>query len=415
MKAVKSSIVEVTHQARHASVSKHVRPKLRFAFVAAPSLLAVALSAISTTAFAAPSIQATSGTFGHKASVTITGSGFGTKGTAAPVVWDDASGSKITDKWSGAWPNAGTSSYQTGYTTPIRGITLPHSNISKYISGAHGDAGGFDAGYNVIFWKTIPKPSAVYASWYQRTDDAWVFNLGNPADNNFKSFDYSAGSTPYDSNNWYLAFGPPRPTSRTSGAQWLFTDDGSSLSNPDVNGHNAWWEDAINPSSGVWTKMEVEVLVSSTSNGYLKVWQNGKVVLNYAGPTDKYPGSTRAIGIGGYARGYGNSNNRRYYADAYLDNSRARVVLANDATLSKATTIETQIPTSWSTGSIGLTVNLGKFSAGQTAYVFVVDPSGVASSTGYQVSIGGTGSPSAAPAPVPPPPTPSGLSVQGVN
>ncbi len=112
--------------------------------------------------------------------------------------------------------------------------------------------------------------------------------------------------------------------------------------------------------------------------------------IDYAGPTDKYPGTQRTEGLGGYARMYNQPNNWRYWADVYLDYSRARVVLANNADINKATIIEPQIPSSWSNTSIGITVNLGKFTAGQTAYLFVYDPSGVPNSTGLPITVGGS-------------------------
>src|SRR5262245_53134787 len=121
-------------------------------------------------ATAAPTIAGLAGTLDHKGSVTINGSGFGTKATAAPVVWDDASGTDILSKWSGAWPN-NNPTYNTGYRSPMRGIGLPHSHITKYIAGAHGEATGANSGYNVIMFKyrTVSSyPSYTYASWYQR-------------------------------------------------------------------------------------------------------------------------------------------------------------------------------------------------------------------------------------------------------
>jgi hypothetical protein len=77
------------------------------------------------------------------------------------------------------------------------------------------------------------------------------------------------------------------------------------------------------------------------------------------------------------------------------------VILANNANLSQATITETQLPTAWSGNSVSVSVNLGKFSNGQTAYVFVFDSSGAANSTGFPVSVGGT----AVPAKEPKPPT----------
>ncbi len=171
----------------------------------------------------APTLQQATGKFDHKASVTIAGSGFGTKSSAGPVVWDDASGSNINDKWSLTWPNSNTT-YNIAYRNPQRGISLPHNNITRYIAGAHGDTGNAGNGANVAVWKsrTISSyPAYTYASWYQRTDDAWVFG----GDDNYKCFDFTKGSGGYDlPNNWYLEYNP-RPTSRSSGASWHLLDD----------------------------------------------------------------------------------------------------------------------------------------------------------------------------------------------
>ena len=86
----------------------------------------------------------------------------------------------------------------------------------------------------------------------------------------------------------------------------------------------------------------------------------------------------------------GYTSNWRYYDDIYVDTTLARVVLAEQPTLSDASIVEVQIPSAWSDSSITATVNLGKFAPGQTAYLFVVDASGAASTTGVAVTAGGT-------------------------
>ncbi len=339
---------------------------------------------------AAPLIDGAVGQVTHKSSLTIKGSGFGTKNSAAPVVWDDAStGTSLYDKWSGFWPsNSSNSSYNMAYRTPMRNIGLPHNNITRYIAGAHGNSSGASGGYNVMLWKSRTMstfPSYTYASWYQRSDDNWSFC----GDNNYKVFDYSANSSPYRMpENWYLEYNP-RPTSRSSTPSWHMLDDSSSsLQNPDANGHSWWWNSAVNPMSGKWSKIEVEIRYSNRSDGYIKLWENGLLRVNYAGRTDGYPGTSRSEAIGGYARCYGYSNNWRYFADLYLDYSRARVVLANNADYSKATVIETQVPTSWKSDSVNVAVNLGKFSAGETAYLFLFDGNGQRNAAGFPVKVG---------------------------
>lgn len=357
-----------------------------------PTMLSVAtwiaMLACAEPALSAPVVQQLSGALNHKSTITIRGSGFGSRATAAPLVWDDATGKDISNKWDGAWPNA-LPGFNTNYYSPMRGINPPHSHDPRYIAGAHAANTGSNSGYNVVFFKNIPLqsfPFYVYASWYQRADNGWVFG----GDNNFKTFAYSNCCSPYEMpNNWYTAYGPPHPGTSTDGAQWTINDDGASMTNPDANGHNFWWNSAVNPMAGKWSKVEIAIKLTNQTNGYVTVWENGRQVINYTGSTDKYPGTQRTIGIGGYARMQGYTSNWRYYDDVYLDTTLSRVVLADKPVLSQATVIENQIPSAWSDSSITATVNLGQFTQGQPAYLFVVDSSGTANASGLAVTTGG--------------------------
>ena len=336
----------------------------------------------------APVVQQVSGTLDHRGAITINGTGFGSKPTAAPLVWDDATGTNILDKWDGAWPYL-VPGYNTGYHDPMHGVTPPHSHDSRYIAGAHAANTGAYSGYDVVFFKNIPRlafPFYVYASWYQRADNNWVFG----GDNNYKTFAYSVCCSPYElPNDWFTAYGPPHPGNTTDSAQWSVGDNANSLQNPDANGHNAWWGNGVNPMAGQWAKVEIAVKLTNQTDGYIKVWENGRQVMNYAGSTDKYSGDRRTIGIGGFAR-MQKQQNWRYFADAYVDMTLSRVVLANTPELAHATIIENQIPSAWSDDSIMATVNLGRFVQGETAYLFVVDSSGTASAAGLAVTAGGT-------------------------
>ena len=356
-------------------------------------------------AFAAPAVTSVSGTWGHGVTTTVSGSGFDTKATAAPVVWDDAStGTLLTDngKWSGAWPNRGSDlSYIIQYHAPMRGIALPHNHITRYIAGAHGLSEGPDAGYNVMFWKTInltSYPFTFYASWYQAMDPA-----ASPlaSDWNIKTFDWSYGGNPYsmDScshNNWYVAYAPTGVpfTTSISGAQYTLNDDSwgysgcaGSLQNPDASGRSGVWWDSGKNFLGGWMKMEMEVRMTNQSSGYIKMWEDGQQKIDYVGRTDAWELGNRSIGIGGYSRDRG-SNNWRYFADAYLDYTPQRIVLANNSNISNATIKEVQIPTAWTNTSVTFTSNLGQFQPGQTAYLYVIDSTGTANPTGYPVTIG---------------------------
>ena len=352
----------------------------------ARTLAHIALSLAATSAIAAPAVQQVSGTWDHNASVTITGSGFGAKPTSAPVVWDNANGNRMSDKWDGAWPDK-LPGYNTQYYGPMRGVNPPHSHDSRFIAGAHAANTGADSGYAVLFYKDISVESSsyIYVSWYQVADRQWAFG----GDNNFKTFVYSVCCGAYQPPYWYTMYGPPHPDStKDKGLVWAI--NGQQLANPDENGRNAWWDRAVNPTAGKWSKVEMAIRASSGSDGYVKQWENGALVINYAGPTDKFPGTGRTVAIGGYARMQGFTSNWRYFDDVYLDTTLARVVLADKPKLSDATIIEIQIPTAWSDGSITATVNLGQFTQGQSAYLFVVDSTGTVSPTGSPVTAGGT-------------------------
>src|SRR5690242_11995798 len=285
-------------------------------------------------ASATPLVQGVSGTFSHKASVTVLGSGFGNKAAAAPVIWDDASGNNVLDKWDLAWPNTN-AAYNMAYRFPMRGIALPHNNITKYLAGAHGGSGA-NGGGNVMVWKNrniASYPAYTYASWYQRADDAWVFG----DDDNYKCFDFTHSTGGYDlPYNWYIEYNP-RPVSRTAIPQWHMVDDAIYLPQMSLDNPSSWWQgEAVNPMSGIWSKVEVEIKYTNQADGYIKLWENGIQRINYTGHTDRYMDSERSEGIGGFARMEKQPNNWRYFADIYLDYTPARVVLANNSNLAMA-------------------------------------------------------------------------------
>jgi hypothetical protein len=141
--------------------------------------------------------------------------------------------------------------------------------------------------------------------------------------------------------------------------------------------------------SGAWAKVEMELKYSNRSDGYIKLWENGVLKIDYRGTTDRLPGSARTEGIGGYARNYPRTSNWRYFADVYLDYSRARVILGNAPTLEASTVREVQVPAAWSNDRIAVSANLGTFNAGQVAYVYVVDANGFVNQAGLPVTIGG--------------------------
>jgi hypothetical protein len=371
------------------------------------------LASLTNAAVAAPLVTGVSGTLSHKSTVTITGSGFGTKSTAAPVVWDDASGASLSEKWNLSVPySASDSSYNIQYRAAgYRGVAGPHTNASKYIVGGHPNSWGPYNGGNVMMLvnrKNYSNGDIYYVSWYERVDPNWTY-ANNDLDANFKWFAYNGDTGPYNlPYNWYLAYNPGTFQISKPTPQELINDDAQPTSNKtfpwpnDSNGNDWYWGSGPNPRNG-WIKKEVQTKITNDTSGYIKAWENGVLTVNYGGPTDKYPnpGGLRSFGVGGYCGCYNiaNGTHWRYFADVYLDYSPARVVLANNPDLSQATTIEVQIPKTWSSTSVSASVNLGKFTAGQTAYLFVFDPTGARNATGFPITVGSSGGGVTLPAP----------------
>jgi hypothetical protein len=331
-----------------------------------------------------------SGTMTHGSSVTLIGTGYGTKATAAPLVWDNCGGSDPLTLWDGYWPYASASAtYRLDYRTPAgvgRGVSTPHSLISQYLCGSHYQDSDANTGWNVAFWKTLSGwswPVYYYFSFYYRIDPNWNMT----GDTNHKWFGYSSGTDIYGlPYNWYLeSYGGPAEFSSH------MNDDDS-----EVGWTSDEWYGGEFPNhpKDYWVKIEIEVRASNTNNGSVKAWADGEPVqLNVNDTTDgtNYgaQGANRSIGVGGYSGTYA-TDHWRYFADIYFDNTAKRVIIGDESTYSACTVKEVQIPSSWSDTQITFTVNRATFGESATAYLYVVDETGALDSDGIEFTFGQT-------------------------
>lgn len=312
----------------------------------------------------------------HKGSLTVGGVGFGTKPAQTNTAFQNGDNTFVNGGFSAAWPTATGGSqpdYHTALRTPGlvgRGIPTAHSRVLAYICGAHNPGTTSDNGYNVAFWSTrtiSAFPAYSYWSWYQRIDPGWDFAYDDGDgvnDDNLKFFGYSVGSTIYElPNNWYVAYndGPHDLNDPTS---FVINDDSVlTLQDPDQNAHSWFWDSAVNPMSTGWTKYEMELKYTDQNDGYIKVWENGVLKVDYLGRTDGYAGTTRSEGIGGYARNRGAAN-WRYFNDAFYDRDPKRFVLTDSPSYASSTKFEPQPYTAWADGSVTLKINAGALPTG---------------------------------------------------
>ena len=201
-------------------------------------------------------------------------------------------------KWDGAWPNcSGTARTTSPIARRPRSVEtspLPHTHITKYIAGAHyGAAPGPQCGYSVILWKTRTIDLVSHRTPTSIVVPARGRQLARSAATTISRRSRTRRERgPYNlPNNWYAEYNP-RPTSRTSGAAYHLNDDATgsaaqSLQTPDQNGHSWWWDGAVNPMSGTWAKVEMELKYTNATDGYIKLWENGVLKIDYHGATDQ--------------------------------------------------------------------------------------------------------------------------------
>jgi hypothetical protein len=362
-------------------------------------LSTLSISLLSVSAYGAPTITSLNNTNpSHGQSINIAGTGFGGKSNAAPLVWDDCSATLITSKWSGGWPSGGDSTRVIKYQTPIRGVALPHSHITKYMTGGFSST-DYNTGYNVGVWRTFTNmsyPVTIYASWYRQMDPQWNTSWSSTcdgSDNNFKIFDVSNGSSPFTMNgasdgNWYMDYSQSSCGGNTrinwTNPSWEMNDDGWGV----LSSEQYFGASGYNPI-GKWIKTEVEIKLTDQSNGYAKAWDNGVQTVNYTGKTIGWSGTTKSIGPMSYAR-LKDTNSWLYFADLYLDTTAQRALICTGSTWSTRGVCEVQIPTAWGDTSATVNVNQGAFANGSNAYLYVVDGTGAASN-GQKVTFGTSG------------------------
>ncbi len=348
------------------------------------ALVVCAACAVPGVAQGQPAISGVSGTITNNQTISISGSGFGTKSTAAPLVWEDFADGALDPKLP-----------TRGGAVAINGDNLRHSFSAKNARANFKTAGyyfGYDAAtapkWFVQYWIKLASNWHWGTSTYSGADDGLA---------NVKFFRmFPAGSRTY-ANVGYSIHG-----FRGGDSLLRFVENGVQTY-PGVN-----MQTLLAPN--VWHSVQVEYGENGgagQANGTMRLWVDG-VQRDSTTTLDTNPTADgAAINKRPYVIGLYDSwapsdaaaaNMYAYYTDIYVDNGWARVELGNAATYSACTHREMLVPSAWSAGSIAARVTQGTFTAGQAAYVYVVDASGRVNANGFRVTVGG-GSTSTRPAP----------------
>jgi len=325
-----------------------------------------------------PYVSSVTGTVGTGQSVTIAGVSFGAKATAAPLKFETFEGGTVGDLlgdsfWylTGNVPSRPTPPVYS--TTNSRSVYSPQT--AKFaIFGPETER--YLYSQNMSFASN--KVFIDYWTWWD------LPTLVTNQDYQIKTVRFSSGETNiYPGgflDNFYHASSNNMETYFELRKDGVCADAGMRRRDGSDLVENAWNH----------VQMLVTINDYAMTDGTMEWWLNGSYMGKNTGIRLGCTNSptVKKVFIGGYLDNRDTGQTMAatlYYDDVYIDNSHARVELGDNPVYANCTHREIQIPSAWTSSSITATINTGSFANG-TAYLFVVDGTGRASS-GKQVTI----------------------------
>jgi hypothetical protein len=329
--------------------------------------IAVCLAGV---AGAAPVINGYSGTFSDGQNCTISGSGFGSKPTGAPIKYDDF------ENGSNGSPLSGWVTYSGGNAPPQYDTQYlrPHSSRSARAN--------YIGQYNQFGIQSPTDISQVYIDfWY-------LYDPASPPSRNHKLFRLYADQDQGFPNLYANIY------CDSTGGDHL-SQDGVDTGN--YHKYFEWgWRHAVKK----WVHVQGYFKASSATadDGQARLWIDGIPWVNemaFRTRTTTNPTLWHSVWFG-YWLGHESSQycsaspgaSYTYWDDVYVDYTQARIEVGNASTYAACTHREVQIPTAWGTNSIAINVNGGSFDPGSGLYVYVTDPNGAVNAAGYPVTLG---------------------------
>jgi hypothetical protein len=331
-------------------------------------------------AFAQPSISGVSGEISQNATVTITGSGFGSKVPAAPLKYDNFQNGTPGETLDPGHPSWNLWASRTDPDDPDR-YYPKYSDEQPRVPGdiaARQKFGNTPAGYQGnctigLTGLTIGKLYVTGWAWHDRSES------GVTGARNVKIWQNCVGAWGAPTTRWdcYPING--------DGSGHIYTDQCEGGVPPS----NVWG--AGMPTPRTWHRLEIwHDRGSSSRNEEMWVYTDGRLVKQFS---NAYQGcqQDRVYIMSYHDQNEGNGAWMNWYwSELYVDVTQARVELGNASTFSSCTHKEIQIPTAWSSGSLSFSANVGTFSPGSNVYLYVVDSNGSVNSNGYPLVVGGT-------------------------
>lgn len=313
---------------------------------------------------AAQSISGVSGTLAHGQNVTVSGSAFGSRPTAAPLRSDDFEAGTVGENITG-WD----------ITSTIPSMRPKYAAVAR--TGTPGSKSALQAFGNGNYNSGIGVSGHTTKKWYV---SGWVkgSTSGSPSRNvKLVSFRGANLSDPEGRLDQY-------PNTNSG---HIYTADCNGTKTQDS------WAIAgtLIINDGNWHRFEawIDLGTPNGGNGLYQVWKDtvtwGGVLSGTMITSDCSFAEAHVQHY--YATDTGTQPEANYWWDElYIDTSRARVEIGDASTWAASTHRELQTTSAWSSTSVTFKLNRGSFPPGASVYLFVVDDSGVASA-GYPITL----------------------------
>ena len=326
---------------------------MRYALALLFSLLLV------SSVVAAPGDISVSGTVSNGQTITISGSGFLTKSTAAPVLWD------TVDNQSAYSTLTTGDAIPTGAGNPWGAVRSTVFNATE--SRTWGECYKSDGSQYISTLEELSigtSPSQVYISWWWRPSISPLTNSSNHS-SKFIRLSREANLV-YQTHSWTQSQNIVYDNPNYVANNW---DNYPGTANQ-WNFHEIWFN---NVSKTYTIKVNGQTLRNNAS------WTAGTFNFDYLWKLGWDGGGTSPPSM------------TTWTDDIYVDSSFSRIMLCNGSSYAASTHCEMQVPTAWSNTEISATVNQGTFASESTAYLYIVDSTGATNTLGYEVEIGASG------------------------
>jgi hypothetical protein len=375
--------------------------------------IATALALCPAPLWGQPSISSVQGTVAAGQSITISGSGFGAKATAAPLLWADFSEGNTNPSPLGqitSWDLAESPVLDANPSTDCHSANCMTSGSCFWELGpgcsntTPGEGNGMAIGVNpgglvgtygqqmyINFWRKI---GGKYASVIQSSTGPNVKWLRIWGDNATPGGEAPHACPDTYTNEVACNGGLPMYTEYAGSWEiwagtWLIPT--ATWRNEE---YNYQYNSGTGKADGTFDVQINQILESSTTN-----WQSDStaVPMTGQGDIDIQDEFSPNICPSGSGNSYmPQSGDQVWYDSIYIDSTWQRAMICDASTWAGRTHCEIQIPSAWSdngtTASAKVTVHQGSFANGTQAYLYVVGSTNDANTNGFPVTFGGSAS-----------------------